>query len=357
MTRLTHALNSSYEQARTQGSILTFSLMAPADPIGPHSSLTDCYQAYMIPRLEDRERKPKTFLEYEQAIAHWERLMMTESGCRMPVKEISDKTAKLFRKRLLSETPTRSKATVNKIMRHWSAVVRHLWPADRTNPKGKGLIAFFDLPGSLEEDGRLPFTFARKELSDLYRACDVVKPLRGCRKSPIQIPLLWRLALVLEYNIGARTYDLFTLKWSDFREFDWKWGSIHFRAAKTRKLQRIPLNQQARLHLDAVKALALDSERIFPAFNPTNASAIRRKWRKICKAAQVNGCFEDLRKTVSTAYEDLRPGVGPWITGHQLSGVNARNYQNPTKRVLKAVYTLKQPKAFIEGARLLTPSN
>ncbi|WP_261340649.1 hypothetical protein [Planctopirus hydrillae] len=36
--------------------------------------------------------------------------------------------------------------------------------------------------------------------------------------------------------------------------------------------------------------------------------------------------------------------------------MNARNYQNPTKRVLKAVYRLKQPLAFREGAGLHTPA-
>jgi hypothetical protein len=123
---------------------LKLSFAEPAARITKDSSLTDCYQTYMMPRLEDRERKPKTFMEYEQAIAVWERLMASKTGLRKAVGQIDAEAAKLFRKRLLNDErsrndrtlPGRSKATVNKIMRHWKAVVRHLWPADRTNPKG-----------------------------------------------------------------------------------------------------------------------------------------------------------------------------------------------------------------------------
>ncbi|MBA4032386.1 MAG: hypothetical protein C0478_16060 [Planctomyces sp.] len=37
------------------------------------------------------------------------------------------------------------------------------------------------------------------------------------------------------FNIGARTYDLFTLKWSDVRWDDWKYGSIRENARQSAK--------------------------------------------------------------------------------------------------------------------------
>ncbi|ADG70085.1 integrase family protein (plasmid) [Planctopirus limnophila DSM 3776] len=333
-------------------------------PLSIHSTLRECFEKAVLPEIEIAE---STIIEYEAMLNHWERIMRT-----VGVGTIDKAMLKQFRDRLAAERWTRSKlakatgkprsaATVNKVMRHLKAVVMKLFPPDRHNPEGLGLVPLCKFPGRLEEPAKLPFTYSRSAMSALYRNAHAAKPEKTTRSTPLYRPELWQLAIVLGFGTGPRSWDLLSMTWDRIGWEDFKYGSISFKAQKTKKLQRIPLSQVARRHLEMVRDLQLHESEIFPMFRKTNRS-VYRCWRRICLAAGLispegrNAHFEDLRKTCSTAYDDISPGVGPWITGHELQGVNAKNYQNPTKRVLKAVKQLKQPLAFREGAGLLKPT-
>lgn len=312
--------------------------------------------------LEDLEVGDSALGDYQTVLNLWESLMRD-----LPVGQISKLTVKEFRTKISKQVifresaqqRTRSPATVNKLMRVFKALVRRLWPQDSHNPEGLGLVDYFRFPGPLTEPRNLleKFTFSRKDLSTLYEACHHAKPVKSRRKSHLYEPLLWRTALVLGLNCGPRTWDLFRLEWPSIRWEDFRYGSVCFVAQKTEKAQRIPLNRLAAIHLRAVQEMGLDAQRIFPGFQKNKT--FYRCWKNICAAAALQTMkgrttrFEDNRKTCSSRYDDVFEGVGSWVTGHSLKGVNAKHYQDANSRVRNAVYNLPQPKAFREGARQL----
>lgn len=329
----------------------TLKLFGARVQAGPHSTLRLCFEAFVLPELD--ERSAATLAEYQITLAHWERL--TDNP---PVSSIDRQRIKEFRRALI-ETPfkrgrskhTRSPATVNKIMRTLAAMISPLWPADRHNPGGHGFVPFLKWPESLPRQKKLPFTFSRKAMSQLYRACDACRAQGGYRKTGLYHPFLWRTAIVLALNTGPRTWDLFSLRWEDVRFEDFRYGSVYYRAQKTGKFQRPPLNAIARAHLERLRDLHLDAELVFPDFKKNKS--FYAAWGRICAAAQVTAPFEAFRKTCSTLHDDVARGVGAWLTGHEVRGVNAENYQDPTRRVLRAVYSLKNPVEFRRAAKTL----
>lgn len=321
------------------------------DRVGSQSTLRQAFEVHVLPRLD--ERRPATLVEYWTLLAHWERL--TENG---PVGWIDREAVKQFRQRLIEETCRRgtkryrrSPATVNKILRTFAALIAPLWPADRFNPDGKGLVPYFAFPQPLPRQKRLPFVFSRRELSALYLAAEACRPTGGHRRSGLHLPLLWRTAMAVALNTGPRTWDLFALRWEDVRWDDFRHGAVFYRARKTGKIQRPPLNRVARAHLEAVRRLELDADQVFPGFR--KHKAFYAAWRRICARAGVQAPFEAFRKTCSTWHDDVLSGVGAWLTGHSVRGVNAEHYQDPTRRVLRAVYRLRNPLEFRRGARVL----
>lgn len=319
-------------------------------------------QVFRLHIKDDLEVGESAFGDYNTVITLWEELQKD-----YPVGEINKALVKEFRTRVSCQKidvgtereRKRSPATVNKLMRVFKALVRRMWPKDSHNPEGLGLVDYFEFPGPLSEPANLlqKFTFSRKDLSALYRASVHAKPVKSHRRSHLYNALLWQCSLVLSLNCGPRTWDLFSLDWDNIVWDEFKYGALVFCAKKTEKAQRIPLNQVASIHLKAVRALKLDPVKIFPGFkkNKTFYSC----WKNICRAADLesmkgrNTRFEDNRKTCSSRYDDSFEGVGAWVTGHCLKGVNAKHYQDATQRVRNAVYKLKQPVAFRKGAKEL----
>ncbi len=320
------------------------------------ATLRRCFQEHIRPELEESDRAATTIKEYLTMLSWWEKY--TDDP---PINLIARKTVKDFRTELISKPfkrgkvkKKRSPATVNKLMRTLAACITPLWPADRHNPGGKGLLDFFKFPESLAEDRDLPFVFTRKDMSSLYLACDACRPTGGHRKSHLYDPRLWRAAIVLALNAGPRTWDLFSLRRQDVKLTEFRHGSVKFVACKTRKFQRIPLNRVSRAHLEYVLSLNLPSDRVFPGF--AKNKSFYAAWKRICKKANVQAPFESFRKTCSTKHNDIIKDVGDWITGHGLKGVNAKHYDNPTTRVFRAIYSFKHPREFVIGARVLIAS-
>jgi integrase len=318
---------------------------------GPHSTLRCCFESLILPDLQDEERAPGTIGEYHTVLSHWESYTTNP-----PVSQIDRNVIKAFKTRLVEkpyksgkQRKKRSNATVNKILRTLRAAITPLWPADRHNPGGHGLVPYFKFPPMLDRVVKLPFVFTRAEMTALYNAADACRPAQRFRPSLLYRPELWQAAMVLALNTGARTWDLYRLRWQDIRWGDFRHGSITFVARKTAKFQRLPLNRCARRHLEHLRSLCLDGERVFPGF--AKNKSFYAAWKRITHGAGVHVPFESFRKTCSTLHEDCVPRTGEWITGHGLRGVNAENYQNPTDRVFRAIYRLRQPKGFRLGER------
>jgi integrase len=302
---------------------------------------------------EDRELTAATIEDYEVLINHWNRVM---NG--MPVDEINKRAITQFRDRMASEKPrpksrtTRSHATVNKHLRYLRHIVTKCFPVDRANPEGLGIIDYFKWPATLPEDEKIPRIFRRKDISALYRGASQLKWPQG----PIPAPLVWRLYLVIAWNVGPRVFDIIELRWSGIRMDDFGGlGSISLRAKKTGKLQRIPMHPVLRQHIQDYPRVP-GEERIFPSqMKRSNKTQMLRVWKRLLKHVALSSehCMEDMRKSCNTQYETDSPGVGEFVLGHRKSAgmVNAKNYFNPTKAVIRAVKKFPQPKAFTEGAQ------
>ncbi|MBI1345437.1 tyrosine-type recombinase/integrase [bacterium] len=315
-----------------------------ASRVSAHSTLRACYEHHKFPDI--CEGPASTLVENATVLRHWERLTTNPA-----VGQITPEILRGFRKRLMTESikigtkkTKRSPATVNKILRTLAAMITPLWPADRHNPGGLGLVPFCQIPKPLPRQRTLAFIYSRKQMTALYEAADACVLSGQCRIRSLYNPLLWRTAMVLALNTGPRTWDLCGLKWSDFRWNEFRYGAVYYQSRKTCKFQATPLNRCARAHLDRVRALRIDSDRVFPDFN--KGKAFYAAWHRICAKAGVTADFEDFRKTCSTLHDEVERDTGAWLCGHPVRGTNDSYYQNFTRRILKAIYSLKQPKAY-----------
>lgn len=300
-------------------------------------SLRQMFTDKIQPEMKNRD----TIKEYLTLISEWEEL--TDN---LPITEITKPLLSEFQEQLTQQKwrgEFRKSATINKKFRYMRRLVRLCWPADSHNPGGLGACGYFVFPDQLDEDNdELPYIFTNSELNRLYAACEKQTwPKR-------QAALTWRTILVTHFCTGPRTFDLMSLKRRNV-DFEFKEvGSITYRARKTKKLQRVPLHASAHAHLKQL-CRKLEGEQLFPGFERTNKTTIRRHWRKLREQAGItaHAVMEDMRKTCNTAYNDRWPGVGDFILGHRLSGVNARHYYNPSRKVFRAVQKLRVPESFL----------
>jgi integrase len=316
-------------------------------------SLQTAWKTLIVPTMD--EITDRTADEYRQSLAIWTRLSGDPS-----VGLISREIVKTFRDKLTTtpfkrgkQSKRRSPATVNRIMRDLRRIISPLWPADRVNPGGLGLTPFFKFPKQLERQRKLPFVFETGHLDKLYLNCDACKQTPGCRIGGMNRAATWRTALTLGLNCGARTWDLFSLRWDDVRtdaHGPFQFGSVLFGARKTNKLHRIPLNQCSQRHLIELAKTPSTDGRIFAGFNKT--AAFYGTWGRITAAAGVAGTFESLRKTCVTRHNSLIWNSGFWLSGHIQPGVFGY-YDNPNDRIFEAVYKLEQPAEFIRGMEAL----
>lgn len=341
--------------------------------IDPQMRLRAWFKAKILPGLMEQieigQRSQQTLELYENALTHWEQKAtdpLSPGGKTLdpPITNISEEVVKDFRKRLMKEQflmgkrkGNRTNQTVNKIMRHLRRIVRSLFPKDSRNPKGHGVIELFPWPEELRRQKTLTFTFSRKELSSLYLGCAHCKSKSkySRHKSPMHCPHKWRTALVLALNCGARTWDLFKLEWSSIHWDKFKYGAVWFQSRKTAKIQMVPLNRVARIHLEHLRKQYPNEKLIFEGFKKN--STFYRAWERIETHAGVTAPFESMRKTCSTLHDDVLYGVGAFILGHSPRGVNATSYDNPTPRVTRTVYRLKCPAEFRRGAQSLSQAS
>ena len=315
-------------------------------------TLRDAWEQEIVPVMDDIS--DRTMEEYEHALALWERL-----GPNPDVGRIDKLVIKTFRNKLIT-TPYkrgkkklhRSSQTVNRIMRDLRRIISPLWPADRVFPDGLGLVPLFKWPKAMPRQYRLPFVFSAEDLDKLYLNARACEQTPRCRKTALNEKRLWRVALVLALNCGARTWDLFALEWDCVNFDEYEFGSLTFTAKKTGKLHKIPLNECASRHLKWLNANRVvrpgQEGRIFPDF--AKGKAFYVTWRRICNAAGVSGTFESMRKTAVTRHNSIIDRAGYWLSGHVEPGVFG-HYHNPTDQIFQAVYALKNPQTFEQAAK------
>lgn len=306
------------------------------DPNGAESSPLDLKlrQAFEEFLLRDTPKK-STRQAYYTAIEHWEQLLGNPS-----LRELHKKTAQDFRDRFLEAGG--QPENIRKNWRHLKAILRRVGPADSGNPRGEGILSFIPwakFPSNPET--KIPRIATDDELNALYEEC-------GCatwppeNKSKAPAPVIWRSAMVGWLNYGPRTFDLWNLPHKGLL-WDFDSAQIRFVAAKTSKLQGMPLNETAFRHFKALRRI---SKGVF--YPTTGRKQFYAQWAEINQRAGLKVPMElrDLRETCCTRYGEE---IGKWILGHGANDVTGLHYFNPTPEVVAAIHAFSQPSAFLKG--------
>ncbi len=149
---------------------------------------------------------------------------------------------------------------------------------------------------------------------------------------------------------GLRAIDLFQLRCSDLKTDSIGRWVIHKRAKKTGREQAIPLHDTIIKLLIPVAKIGEPDDLLWPRLSVAiedNEDPERSKparWRnQTIKAVQRelqiirHKPWQVARKTCNEALEATHEGVGQFVLGHALTGVNAKNYRQPTRIVFDTV--------------------
>lgn len=194
--------------------------------------------------------------------------------------------------------------------------------------------------------------------------------------TPAEVACLWDLlrphvllqsAFVVSLNCGLRTNDLMCLPWSSLSVDVAGRPVLDFKARKTGKQQRLPLNATTLAAIERCRPISGHTPWIFfgltnpeAKFPERTAFALARRGlqRKIWTEANIRDHRkpdEILRKpwqagraTCSTRYDTFHLGVASFVLGHSLEGVTARSYTEPTEIVWDAVRGVPQYECFRE---------
>jgi len=157
-------------------------------------------------------------------------------------------------------------------------------------------------------------------------------------------------AFLLACVTGLRAIDLFQLRCGDIKtDAAGRW-IIHKLSKKTGRDQSIPLHDAIVTLIRPVAELGEPDGLLWPRLSvpievngdPERSKPARQRNATI-KAAQRDvkairhKPWQVARKTCNEALEATHEGVGQFVLGHALSGVNARNYRQPTRIVFDTV--------------------
>lgn len=309
-------------QLITRGNDLKFNL-----------SLRECFEQYLLPDMTDAPQG--TLSIYLTTLNHWE----TRTS-NPPIGEITNEVLRDFKQSFIRQGY--SPESIKKYWRHIRPILRRVGPQIQGNPLGEGIIdrvPYMSPPKN--KTIKIPRIVTEDELNAVYHACKIAKWPKV--ESPA---LMWKLALVIFYNCGPRTQDVFRrLRWENV---DLENRRISFISQKRSKLQGIPFQELVGLHLEAVYHGQDPGETVLRA-TKCNRS-LYAQWKAIQDKAGIRNYieFRDLRETCNSLLNAAVPGAnaGKWVLGHGGSGVNELYYHNPTPEVLQAVENLKQPEAF-----------
>ncbi len=162
-----------------------------------------------------------------------------------------------------------------------------------------------------------------------------------------------RTAYWVDLHAGPRAVDLFLLKRTDIVRDHLGRKLLDFTSRKTGKPQAIPISKET----DSVLMDWLathDSEWVFPGLSRPDSDEPEQTYQARVRNAmmrqflisagitqeEIPKPWQSARATCNERYESHMPGVGQFILGHKLQGVNAKSYRSPNELVHKAVSTL-----------------
>jgi hypothetical protein len=308
-------------------------------------TVREAYQQFVKPGLISEKASAGTLEAYENALDHWERVML-----RDPVLEdLDDGVMDEFRDAAEAD-PEFEATTCNKWFRHIRAILNRMGPRmlDKRTRRNKRFFAEVPYLEDLPEDEPDPVELTELQINAMYEAAGVAKwPLK--ERTGVDAAHWWRTSLVFLVNYGTRRHDWLWLARSGFNGK----GEFGFRAKKTNKQHDFVLNDAFASHLELFPT---DREYVF---TPTKThKQLYREFGLIQKAAGVSRPdghlfgFQDLRQTCAARYHDFAPGTAEIVLGHALpdpkAAVTKKYYLGKQwlKPMWRAVKTIPQPAAF-----------
>lgn len=234
--------------------------------------------------------------------------------------------------------------TIEDTILRLKTLLRFAGPKSHHNPHGRGLLAEIPWTGRklkcLPAPGPIP---SLDDVSALYNAAANAKyPQRSTA------PTILRAMLVVAFNTGLRYGDLTTaLKWDCYDDRE---QVLTLVASKTGKRHRLPVNRIMARHL---ASLSRADARVFP-IPPKCDHYLRQEVYRLCKSAGVEPfAWQAMRRRAATSIELVHPGAGALLLGHSLPGMTFTHYIDPLTILRPANAKVKQPAAFVAGARTL----
>lgn len=357
----------------------------PPPPTPSEATLRQIWTYYLLPELKQLGRAVDTLKEYRRHLGVFEAWCEKYRTSHPVLAQFDRKILVDFRGDLVAR-----KFKSRNINKHLASVATILKCAHK-----HGLMAS---PPKLEP---LPAKKAARkiylrydELDHLYRAFGKATwPQKSdeSRSLPYSSGVYWRAALVLYFNYGFRTQELWSyesamesLTWSSIHwqtltpseegnaenEYGWLvYTPTKQRWAKDEPLV-LPINQVCYEHLKSIEPPggADPKRRIFPC--PRSPDAFYDQWKRSVASAEIaprrtaksanqdSFLVSHLRKTCTTWHNHHSPGIAPLITGHADRGAESRSdtgstvsndhYCNGEMAVMKALLTMPQPTSFLE---------
>ena len=317
-------------------------VLAPeaAVAIASTTTLRGYFLEVMLPRLKG-ERTTSTIQNYKTAISQWERFAPqfdSPDWAGMPIKLITGKYIDAFVDRARGKIRDSS---LNQSRKKILAILNHA--------KAQKGIEAVPRPKPITVSSGNVQTYSDAEITRGYLAL--------AERAEYQV------AWVLAINAGLRPVDLFCLRWADC-DLTGAAPSVTFTARKTGKEQRVPLAPVTVAHLKRLQnqgadAAPLACEFVFagltnPAAKDPEGSdlAVARNKRVKELLAGVGITHERpwpvCRATCNTRLKRIHDGVGPFVLGHSVQGVNAKHYTDLTQVVIETINAVPQPACFLE---------
>lgn len=213
------------------------------------------------------------------------------------------------------------------------------------------VVKSFQMSHGDPDDDLVPATYTDPQLEAIYRS--------------MHEPDL-RAAWVLGTNCGARSVDLFQMRWGrDVRLGDRP--EVYYKARKTGRRHWVPLHPVTVSHLRRLVLLQghLNPDEpqglVFPRLTSARAKDPEKsrpaRWRNarikvvLTKAGlTVDGNFDKpwqvLRSTCSSRLNNHRPGSGRLVTHGKDADVNSQHYWDHQPTLVEAIATLHMPAAY-----------
>jgi integrase/DNA-binding CsgD family transcriptional regulator len=313
-------------------------------PAGEEPTVTTFLENYVFPvRLAEASGDHKEL--YRQTADHWAFFTGDPPLKKITCELLARFKAFLVRSPGITRGTFQSPNTVRKPMRYLQMILDCAGPKDRRHRDCAGILseAPWVKPPPIREK---PVRFVAPELlSATYKAAVLMdRP----RIDGMETAGWWQALLVLAYESQLRRRSLFELRMDEVK---WDRALLDLPAErfKSRKGQRIHLNETALRHLQGIRSNARELVFPWPHVKKYFDTCFHRLQTKAGIPTEDHFGLHDLRKTAATLLWEDSPQAAQFALGHASMATTRNHYVNGAQMTARALDALPQPEAFIVG--------